>query len=147
MISAAVGSTEPLESGDKIYLDEPYASVRWVSSGRWVLIEWKAWANSSEYRSAYELALLALRENRASKNLVDAKRRRVVSDEDQRWLVENWIPRATAAGRRFTALVIPDSPLGKTIAENVQKRQLPTSTRVEYFPTVEDAAAWLSTVN
>jgi hypothetical protein len=137
----------PIPRGDKTYLDEQYASVRWISDGPWVLLEWKAWANSSEYRSVYELVLLALRENRASRNLIDAKRRRVVSEDDQRWLAEDWIPRAGAAGRRFTAIVIPDSPLGKTIAENVQKRQAPNSTKVEYFLTAEEAAAWLSMVN
>jgi hypothetical protein len=57
------------------------------------------------------------------------------------------MPRATAAGRRWTAIVLPKSALGRTIAENIDK--LPQSKRinVRLFETVDDAAAWLSTVN
>jgi hypothetical protein len=134
------------QAGDKVYLDAPYASIRW-DGGRWVIIEWKAWANSSEHSAAHETMLLALSENRASKNLIDATQARVVSDDDQRWLTDDWIPRAVAAGRRWTAVVMPKSALGRTISENIDKRPRPNTTKVEYFETVEQAAAWLSTVN
>jgi hypothetical protein len=136
---------DAIPPADKTYLDTPYVSVRWISGGPWVLVEWKAWANSSEYRAAYETALLALRENHASRNLIDVKNSRVVSTEDQEWLIESWIPRATAAGRRWTAVVIPTRALVKTIAENIDKRRS-NLTDVEYFQSVEEAAAWLSTV-
>jgi hypothetical protein len=142
-----MGSAEPVPQGEKVYLDAPYVSVRWVSAGRWVQVEWKAWANSSEYRAAHETVLLAIRENRASKNLIDAMNARVISDADQRWLIEDWIPRAIAAGRRWTALVLPKSALGRTISENIDKLPRPNRTKVQYFQTVEEAAAWLSTVN
>jgi hypothetical protein len=132
---------------DKLYLETAYVTVRWDGEGRWVFVEWKAWANSTEYRAVQELVLLALRENRASRNLIDATHARVVSGEDQIWLIDDWIPRAVAAGRRWTAIVMPKSALGRTISENIDKRQQPNATTVEYFETVEDAAAWLSSVN
>ncbi|HEV2032965.1 MAG TPA: hypothetical protein VGU71_02005 [Candidatus Dormibacteraeota bacterium] len=140
-------SSDPTPPADKSYLETPYVSVRWVVGGGWVLVEWKAWANSSEYKAAHEAVLLALRENHASKNLIDATQARVVSDEDQKWLIENWIPRASAAGRRFTAVVLPERPLARTISENIDKRPRHSLAKVEYFPTVEAAAAWLSKVN
>lgn len=140
-------ASDPAPSADKSYLETPYVTVRWVSGGSWVLVEWKAWANSSEYRAAHEAVILAIRENHASKNLIDATQARVVSDEDQTWLIESWIPRASAAGRRFTAVVLPTRPLARTISENIDKRPRLNVTKVEYFPTVDEAAAWLSTVN
>jgi hypothetical protein len=130
-----------------VYLDTPYVSVLWDGDGQWVFVEWKAWANSSEYRAVHEAVLLALRENRASRNLIDATHARVVSGDDQVWLIENWIPRAAAAGRRWTAIVMPKSALGRTISENIDRHHQPNATTVEYFETVEDAAAWLSSVN
>ncbi|MDQ6720326.1 MAG: hypothetical protein M3003_05965 [Candidatus Dormibacteraeota bacterium] len=142
-----MSTTETVPPGDKVYLDAAYVSVRWVSAGRWVQVEWKAWANSPEYRAAHETVLLALRENRASKNLIDAMAARVISDADQRWLIEDWIPRAIAAGRRWTAVVLPKSALGRTISENIDKRPHPDRTKVQYFQTVAEAAGWLATVN
>jgi hypothetical protein len=42
---------------------------------------------------------------------------------------------------------MPKSPLGRTISENIDKEAHAELNRVEYFQTVADAAAWLSTVN
>jgi hypothetical protein len=112
-----------------------------------VLVEWKEWADSAEYRAAHETVLMAIRENHASKNLIDATHAKVVSDSDQRWLIDNWIPRAVAAGRRSTAIVMPRSALGRTISENIDKEALTKLSKVEYFDTAADAAAWLSTLD
>ena len=135
-------------TGNTVYLDTPYVSVRWDGVGKWMLVEWKAWANGSEYRATLETVLIALRERRATKNLIDATHAGVVADNDQTWLIEEWIPRAAAAGRRWTAIVMPKSALGRTISENIGRREKPNArTEARYFETVEDAAAWLSSVN
>jgi hypothetical protein len=131
----------------KVYLETPYILIRWDAEGPWVYVRWKAWAKSDEYRAAQELVITALRENHASRNLIDSKDSRVVTEEDQRWLIEDWMPRAAAAGRRWTAIVLPTSPLGRTIAENIDKHPRSINTEVAHFETVADAAAWLSTVN
>jgi hypothetical protein len=145
MITRFMGEPDP--SGDKVYADEPNVSIRWVSEGGWVHVQWKAWADSAEYRAAHETILLAIRENHASKNLIDATHARVVSESDQKWLIDNWIPRAVAAGRRSTAVVMPRSALGRTISENIDKGTHSNLNTVEYFETATEAAAWLSTVN
>jgi len=137
----------PASKGGKVYLDTPFVLVRWDGDGPWVYVKWKAWANSSEYRAAQEVIILAFRENHASRDLIDSTDRRVVSDDDQKWLVENWMPRAAAAGRRWTAIVMPKSALGRTIAENIDTYARSKHITIEHFETVEDAAAWLSTVN
>ena len=136
-----------IPDGDKVYADQPYVSIRWVSDGGWVLVVWKEWADSAEYRAAHETILMAIRENHASKNLIDATHSKVVSDSDQKWLIDNWIPRAVAAGRRSTAVVMPRSALGRTISENIDKGTPSDVTQVEYFDTATEAAAWLSTLN
>jgi len=142
-----MGDEPPVSKGSKVYLDTPYILVRWDGDRPWVYVKWKAWANSTEYRAAQEVILLALRENHASRNLIDSTDRRVVSEDDQKWLVENWMPRAAAAGRRWTAIVMPKSALGRTIAENIDNQGRSKRNTIEHFETVEAASAWLSTVN
>ena len=131
----------PASKGGKVYLDTPYVLVRWEWRWPGVYVKWKAWANSSEYRAAQEVIILAFRENHASRDLIDSTDRRVVSDDDQKWLVENWMPRAAAAGRRWTAIVMPKSALGRTIAENIDTYARSKHITIEHFETVEDAAA------
>lgn len=142
-----MGDEAPASRGGKVYLDTPYIRVSWDPDGPWVLVKWKAWANSAEYREAQEVVIHALRENHGSRNLIDSTDRKVFSDEDQKWLLENWMPRAAAAGRRWTAIVLPKSPLGRTIAENLNKHPRSKLINVKLFDTVDEAAAWLSTVN
>lgn len=141
-----IDPTPPPQAG-KVYLDTPYVLVRWDGDGPWVFVKWKGWANSTEYRSTQERVIDALRENHGSRNLIDSTDSRVISAEDQKWLIEDWMPRAVAAGRRKTAIVLPKSALGRTIAENIDKYPRSNLTKIAYFETVEDAAAWLSTVN
>ncbi|MEP6752269.1 MAG: hypothetical protein ABI959_05950, partial [Candidatus Dormiibacterota bacterium] len=116
-----MGDQAPASNGSKVYLDAPHVLIRWDADGPWVLVKWKAWANSTEYRAAQELVIDALRENHALRNLIDSQDSKVVSGEDQKWLVESWMPRAVAAGRRWTAIVLPTSALGRTIAENIDR--------------------------
>lgn len=142
-----MGDRAPLPQAGKIYLETPYVLVRWDGDGPWVFVKWKAWANSAEYRVAQEAVIVALRENHASRNLIDSTDSKVVSEEDQQWLVQDWMPRAVAAGRRWTAIVLPKSALGRTIAENIDKHPRSKLVKVEHFQTVDEAAAWLSTVN
>ena|ERR1700736_1053379 len=132
---------------DKVYLETAHASIRWNSEGPWVAVEWKAFANASEFKTAYEIVLVAIRENRATSVLIDVRDARVIPEEDQRWLIENWIPRAVAAGRRWTAIVMPKSALVKTIVENIDKRRNSEMEKVRYFGTPEEAAVWLSGVS
>jgi hypothetical protein len=138
---------EPDPPSDHLYLDTPYVRILWETGGPWMAIEWKAWANSTEYRAAHELLLGAIRERHTPRLLIDASNARVVSLEDQQWLTATWIPRVVAAGRRWTAVVMPTSALVKTIVENIDKRPSTNSmVEVKYFDRIADAKTWLSTV-
>ncbi len=129
---------------DRSYLDTPYVSVRWFGGGPWLVVEWKAWANSSEYRQAHETILVAFRRHRARRLLMDAAKARVISQEDQSWVAEDWTPRMLAAGCRWTAVVVPDKALMKTIVENIDTRIRDGSFVVGYFGTIDEARTWLS---
>jgi hypothetical protein len=136
--------TEPIPQDDKVYLDTPYLYVRWERSASWVHVEWKAWATSSEFRTAYDAILEAVGENRASKLLIDLRKTRVLADEDQRWLLDDWGPRSVQAGVRSMAVVVPERPLAKLILENMDKRIPSSVLEIRSFGTLEEAARWLS---
>ena len=137
--------TQMQSAGDRVYIDEPYVSVRWDSGGGWVIAEWKAWATSSELRAAHETALLALVENRASKWLIDARAMRVVVKEDQRWLAEDFVPRMVAAGAHTSAVVLPKSGLASMNMEDVARNHPLTPVQRRVFATLDEAKAWLRT--
>jgi hypothetical protein len=142
----SMGDKDPLRPDDETYLDTPYVSVHWESSGPWVFVVWKAWADATEYRSAHEVILGAIRKHRASRLLIDARNARVITASDQQWLKSDWIPRAILAGRRWTAVVMPASALVKTIVESIDKHQTTKAVEARYFDTPDQARAWLARV-
>lgn len=126
----------------KVYLDAPYASVRWESHAQWVVAEWKAWASSADFRAAQETTLRAVQENRALRFLADTRNARLVLVEDERWMCEDLIPRLALAGIRWTAVVTPENKLTKLIAADVGKTQR-SGSQSQHFGTLDEAKEWL----
>jgi hypothetical protein len=141
-----MGVNDPPPAAEGTDMDAPYVSIRWEGDGPWVLVSWKAWANATEYRAAHEVILGAIRKHHASRLLIDARNAKVIAAADQQWLKADWIPRAIAAGRRWTAVVMPASPLVKTIVESIDKDVGKNTVETRYFDTTDQARAWLSTV-
>jgi hypothetical protein len=126
-----------------LYLDEPYASVRWEE--KWVVSEWKGYASSAEFRLVQETILLAVIENGAKRLLIDTQGLKVVLVDDERWMVTDLLTRLGRAGIRFVAVVIPQNQLARTItvdlAANLRKNRTWES---ELFDGLDEANAWLS---
>ncbi len=97
---------EPTQSEVKVYLDAPYLSIRWEGKASRMVVEWKAWATSDEFRAAYDTIIAAIRENRATRLLIDLRKTRVLAEEDQKWLAEDWVPRSVQAGLRSAVSVL-----------------------------------------
>jgi len=75
-----------------LYLDEPWVSIRWDDAHHCVHTEWKAFANSAEFRAALMRALDAIKETGSSRYLSDTRKVKVVVHADQAWANEVWIP-------------------------------------------------------
>jgi len=126
-----------------IYLDEPFASVRWEDP--WVTMEWKAFCSSAQFRATQEALLLAVIENGAQRLLTDIRHGKVILSVDERWLVEDMLPRLARTSLRFTALVMPYNALALVIATDISKAAQPQDgiSTTEQFASIELAKAWL----
>ena len=131
-------------SGEKVYFDIPCVTVTWRPADGYILIEMKAWCESSEYAAALEAALVAIREQKATKQVVDARAGRALVERDQQFVATDWLPRALAAGLKYTALVMPKSQVATVNVENIATRA-PTSgsPNTRFFATLREAATWI----
>ena len=118
--------------------------VKWDQENSTVLVEWEGWANSDEFAALLAAGVRALEEHRGSRWLADCRRQKVLNPGDQDRADREWLPRASAAGLRRFAVVLPDSGLA---ASNIKGRQATIQQRLEvgYFESVEEARAWLAT--
>lgn len=130
-----------------IYLNAPYALVEWDEDLRAARIEWRGFADGSEYREAHNKIIEALRAHNGSKMLADARGMRAVAPEDQGWLNNDWMPRTRLAGLKYSALVLPKSAVAQMSLQRIVTASPPRPADAEsdhaYFDNVEDAKKWL----
>ncbi|MCK6588441.1 MAG: STAS/SEC14 domain-containing protein [Polyangiaceae bacterium] len=134
-----------------VYLDTPYALVEWDSANRHVHIAWRDFAYGEEYRLVHETILKVVAERGSGKVLADARRMKAAPQEDQEWLMKDWIPRAGAGGLKHMAIVLPKTTLGQMTLQRLVEgttgsKRLVSGDGTSYFESVEDARKWLKSI-
>ena len=132
-------------AGDETYLDEPYLSIRWRAVPKILYAEWKGFATSAEFRAALSAGLRAIRERRVKGYVSNARRAKVVTPEDQAWVMSTWLPQAVAAGLKRMAMVTAEAGLGKAIVEDVVEHVNNHGLAMREFDTVPAAITWALT--
>jgi len=110
-----------------------------------VTVLWKRYATSTQVRFIYENILHLLQSRQLKGVLGDNTALPTIHAEDQRWISENWFPRAQAAGLKAGASKRPRSYLGKLAVDAVQTGA-PASLELRSFDELEDARDWLRSI-
>ena len=127
-----------------VYLDEPWLSIRWDRAHKCVYAEFKSFANSSELRTGTTQILEAIRDRKASALISDNRRLEGVTDLDQLWLRDSWVPLAVAAGIQRIAVVVAPRGLGKVATEAIIRKFGKTAFETRTFEALDDAIKWVS---
>jgi hypothetical protein len=117
--------------------------VTWDDSIRCAVLQLDRYVAGEEFRKAADSTLKLLERRHACKLLTNSSDMKALPQEDQRWVDEDWRPRATAAGLRYNAVVIPKSPTAQLTVENMMKRVPAGVIEFAYFSDIEEAKAWL----
>ena len=112
-----------------------------------VIMTWRGYATSREFREANERILGVLSERGASKLLGDIKEFVLIGADDQHWLSSNWIPRAVEAGLRTVAMITPVFYFNRVAVESVGQKLDPEALILQHFDTRDSARGWLASVN
>lgn len=89
------------------FADEPWLSIQADGNSRCVYAEWRAFANSGEFRASSMRILEAVQATGAASLVSDNRRLEGVAGQDQMWIRETWTPLAVAAGLTRIAVVVP----------------------------------------
>jgi hypothetical protein len=121
--------------------DNPVCTVVLDAEVPCLIVLWKRYATSGQLRHVLERLIELLQEHHVSKILADDTALPLIHPEDQAWIVQNWMPRAVAAGLRVAANKNPSTYLGRLAVENVITRQRLFTIRS--FEDLGDARQWL----
>lgn len=89
-----------------VLLDEPWLSIRWDRLHKCVHAEFKRFATSAEFRAGTTQILDAIRARGATTLVSDNRGLEGVTNLDQLWLRDSWLPLAVAAGMKRIAVVV-----------------------------------------
>ena len=81
----------------------PICSLSYDETTRCVTIVWRKYATSAQLRFVHETIIQMLAQHKASKILGDDLDLPIIHAEDQKWIIEDWLPRARAAGLKAAA--------------------------------------------
>lgn len=111
-----------------------------------VVMEWRGYATSQEFKEGTELMLNILMKHGTFKVLADIKDMTIISLEDQEWLNTVFLPRATQFGFKAIAIVKPDHYFNRVAVESISYKVDQNKLAITFFENVEDARKWIGTL-
>ncbi len=111
---------------------------------RVVQTKWKGiFVSGGEFRKILDEIINALSQKQASTIIADARDMKIISEADRQWIVEDWYPRALAAGFRCQALVVTKNSFNEQAIKIIVTRYNDEDVKTRYFITPEEAEAWV----
>jgi len=108
-----------------------------------VVMEWNGYATSKQFKQGTELMLNTLIKNNCSKVLADIKDMKIIAMEDQQWLTEEFLPRATKFGFKAIAIIKPDHYFNKVAVETISYKADKDKLTINFFDNTNEAREWL----
>jgi hypothetical protein len=135
---------DQIKPTDGVYVDEPYLSIRWDGINNHVHAEWRAFANSAEFRSGLTRGIQAIRDHHATAYVSDSRKVKVIVHDDQVWIKDKWLPLALAAGLKRISFVIAETGLGRLTVQDVANLCAAHGLHSQTFPTMEAARKFVA---
>lgn len=130
----------------ELYYQSPRFRVFWDQTIPAVVGGGEGFVDGEELRTGMDKGIELLAKKRASKWLAEMSQRRVHAEKDQRWIVEDWTPRAAAAGLRYTAFVLPASVVATMSLKRMNQVVAERTLEIRYFDDLGEARRWLTSV-
>lgn len=125
--------------------DNPICALSYNAEIQCIEVVWRKYATSAQLRYIHEIILGMLIQYNASKILGDDSDLPIVHAEDQRWIVEEWLPRARAAGFKVAATTVSMTFFGRMTISAIQS-EFARAVKVRSFGNIHSARSWLKTV-
>lgn len=109
-----------------------------------VTMEWDGYASSYEFREGTELMLNTLIKHNTSKVIASIKGMTLISQDDQQWMNNTFLPRAINFGMKYVAIIKPDSYFNKVAVESISYKVDKSKLSIGFFDNLQEAREWLS---
>ena len=105
---------------------------------------WKGiFVSGEEFRKILDEMINALSLKKASTIIADAREMKIISEADRQWIIDDWYPRALAAGFRCQALVVTKNSFNEQAIKLIVVKYNNEDVKTKYFQSPEDAYTWV----
>jgi hypothetical protein len=126
-----------------IHFDEPFLTISWDPDDRIICAQWKDEVDSAGLRRGLDAGLALIREKQARRWLVDSRLLGAIDPADVKWVNDEWMPQAAAAGLTAMAFVLARKVVMqltiKAFVARINEREIANA----YFDDIDAARAWL----
>jgi hypothetical protein len=125
--------------------ENPICKLGYDNDVRCVEVVWRKYATSAQLRYIHEVILGMLEQHKAEKILGDDTDLPIIHAEDQRWIIEEWLPRARAAGFKAVATKVSMTFFGRVAIGTIQSK-LGREVQIRNFRNIHSARSWLKNI-
>jgi hypothetical protein len=75
--------------------------------------------------------------------VADARKMKLISTNDQKWIVDDWYPRSLKAGFYCQALIVTENTFNEMTIKQIVDSYDANQIRTKYFKSYDDAEAWV----
>jgi hypothetical protein len=125
--------------------DNPVCSIRYDAQLSCIRVIWRKYATSAQLRFLHEIILQLMERHEAQKILADDRELPIIHAEDQQWIIEDWLPRARAAGLKAIAATTSLSFFGRLSIGSIHLK-VANNVAIKRFHDLCEAGEWLSYV-
>ncbi len=108
-----------------------------------VVMEWHGYATSRQFKEGTELMLNTLIKHNGSKVLADIRDMTLIGMEDQQWINDVFLPRATKFGFKAIAIIKPRSYFNKIAVETISYKVDKEKLTINFFDDIDEAKEWI----
>jgi hypothetical protein len=97
----------------KYFFNTPICQIYYVEEQDYVHTNWEGFCPTKTFKEASNAIITAMEETGTGKVLFDSTRSKLASPDDQKWILEDWLPRAIMAGYNRYAYILPNDVFGQ----------------------------------
>lgn len=124
-------------------LDNDYATLLYVPEDKLVRHKFHKPISGTPFRELLNKGVDLLVENNAHKWLSDDRENAAFPEDDNQWIVSEWIPKAIAAGWKYWALVVPDDVRARVNMSKYIDSLFELGLRMMVFSDPDEALTWI----
>lgn len=124
-------------------METSHYKVTFDAESNCVVMKWEGYSTSREFRQGTETMLNMVILHKTGYVLADVENMVLISQDDQKWLENDFLPRAISSGFSALAVIKPKYYFNKIAVEEISYKVDKNKLPICFFDNVKEAKQWL----